>query len=203
MILDGIWFLSHDLHCYFFQKIFPMIWWLHWAESSAIRCQKGYRYGGEEVSQNKGPENQHRRGKTFRDHVGPVILRQTSGFLTSFWTNFEQRLNHPSHGGFVRNTSERTTVQAMNEKKSDVVELPNPKIEVASNEFSIGKSKPSSYFSSPKPPWLGFDSVGDHELSPRPRGTAFIAVLCVGDLGTHSKVMGLRSLYKSSLSPAE
>lgn len=69
------------------------------------------------MSQNKGPENQHRKRKTFRDHVGPVILRQTSGFLTSFWTNFEQRLNNTSHGGFVRNTSERTTVQAMNEKK--------------------------------------------------------------------------------------
>lgn len=104
------------------------------------------------MSQNKGPENQHRRRKTFRDHVGPVILRQTSGFLTSFWTNFEQRLNHPSHGGFVRNTSERTTVQAMNEKKSDVVELPNPKIEVASNKFPIGKPKASSCFSSHKPP---------------------------------------------------
>ena len=132
-----------------------------------------------------------------------MILRQTSGFLTSFWTNFERRLNHPSHGGFVRNTSERTTVQAMNEKKVMWWNCPSQKVEVASNEFSIGKSKPSSYFSSPKPPWLGFDSVGDHELSPRPRGTAFIAVLCVGDLGTHSKVMGLRSLYKSSLSPAE
>ena len=185
------------------QKMFPMIWWLHWAESSAIRCQKGYRYGGEEVSQNKGRKINTGEGRLsetmwvlwFWDR--PVVFWHLSGQISS------DGLNHPSHGGFVRNTSERTTVQAMNEKKVMWWNCPSQKVEVASNEFSIGKSKPSSYFSSPKPPWLGFDSVGDHELSPRPRGTAFIAVLCVGDLGTHSKVMGLRSLYKSSLSPAE
>lgn len=35
-------------------------------------------------------------------------------------------------------------------KKSDVVELPKPKIAAASNKFSIGKPQASSCFSSPK-----------------------------------------------------